>query len=253
MILFIFEGDDREPRLYKTLERLYFPKKNDNIICSFGNNIYDLYNEMAEYDGDGDIVSVMRERLADRGDKILDEIKSSDISEIFLFFDYDFQHSQLSLDEINCRVEEMLDLFNDETGNGKLYINYPMIESIRYTKELPDDEYVHYVVSRDESRNFKYLANQFSAYESLDYILFQEDEIPVKEKYIKIKDNWQYLKVMNVCKANFLVTNQYAFPAEKSLINQHAIFDSQKRIYVEPLESVSVLNSFPIFIYEYMK
>ena len=85
MILFIFEGDDREPRLYKTLERLYFPKKNDNIICSFGNNIYDLYNEMAEYDGDGDIVSVMRERLADRGDKTLDEIKSSDISEIFLF------------------------------------------------------------------------------------------------------------------------------------------------------------------------
>ena len=27
----------------------------------------------------------------------------------------------------------------------------------------------------------------------------------------------------------------------------------QKRIYVEPLECVSVLNSFPIFIYEYMK
>ena len=88
MILFIFEGDDREPRLYKTLERLYFPKKNDNIICSFGNNIYDLYNEMTEYEGDGDIVSVMRERLADRGDKTLDTIRSSEISEIFLFFDY---------------------------------------------------------------------------------------------------------------------------------------------------------------------
>ena len=43
MILFIFEGDEREPRLYRTMERLYFPKKNDNIICSFGNNIYDLY------------------------------------------------------------------------------------------------------------------------------------------------------------------------------------------------------------------
>ena len=253
MILFIFEGDDREPRLYKTLERLYFPKKNDNIICSFGNNIYDLYNEMAEYEGDGDIVSVMRERLADRGDKTLDTIRSSEISEIFLFFDYDFQHSQLSLEEINRRVEEMLVLFNDETGNGKLYINYPMIESIRYTKELPDAEYVHYVVSRDECRNFKFLAYQFSAYESLDYILFQEDEKPVKEKYLKIKDNWEYLKEMNVCKANFLVTNQYAFPTEKTVVNQHAIFDCQKRIYVEPLECVSVLNSFPIFIYEYMK
>jgi hypothetical protein len=26
MILFVFEGDDREPSIYKTLERLYLPK-----------------------------------------------------------------------------------------------------------------------------------------------------------------------------------------------------------------------------------
>ena len=45
MILFVFEGDEREPRLYRTLEKLYFPKVNDNIICSFGHNIYDLYND----------------------------------------------------------------------------------------------------------------------------------------------------------------------------------------------------------------
>ena len=89
----------------------------------------------------------MRERLADRGDTTLDGIRNSDISEIFLFFDYDFQNSQLSLDEINRRVEEMLTLFDDETDNGKLYINYPMIESIRYTKELPDDAYASYTIA----------------------------------------------------------------------------------------------------------
>lgn len=153
MILFVFEGDEREPRLYRTLERLYFPKVNDNIICSFGNNIYDLYNELKEYEDGGDIVSVMRERLAARGDSILNGIRSSDISEIFLFFDYDFQHSHLSLEEINQRVEEMLALFADETENGKLYINYPMIESIRYTKELPDNDYANYVVSREECKD----------------------------------------------------------------------------------------------------
>ena len=108
MILFIFEGNEREPRLYRTMERLYFPKKNDNIICSFGNNIYDLYKELMEYDGDGDVVSVMRERLATRGDSTLNGIRSSDISEIFLFFDYDFQNSHLSLEVINQRLEEML-------------------------------------------------------------------------------------------------------------------------------------------------
>lgn len=143
MILFVFEGDEREPRLYRTLERLYFPKQNDNIICSFGNNIYDLYSELQEYDGDGDIVALMRERLADRGDVTLDGIRNSDISEIFLFFDYDFQNSQLSLEEINRRVEEMLTLFDDETDNGKLYINYPKRE-IRHRStgyiQQPSDE-----------------------------------------------------------------------------------------------------------------
>ncbi len=66
MILFVFEGDEREPRLYRTLERLYFPKVNDNIICSFGNNIYDLYNELKEYEDGGDIVSVNARTLGSK-------------------------------------------------------------------------------------------------------------------------------------------------------------------------------------------
>uniref|UniRef100_UPI003FEF5371 hypothetical protein n=1 Tax=Prevotella sp. TaxID=59823 RepID=UPI003FEF5371 len=164
MILFVFEGDEREPRLYRTLERLYFPKVNDNIICSFGNNIYDLYNELKEYEDGGDIVSVMRERLAARGDSTLNGMRSSDISEIFLFFDYDFQNSHLSLEEINRRVEEM-----------------------------------------------------------------------------------------NVSKANLLIAGLYTMPKDKSVVNQLSIFERQLLLHVKPNRSVAVLNSFPIFIYEYMK
>lgn len=253
MILFVFEGDEREPRLYRTLERLYFPKQNENIICSFGNNIYDLYNELQEYDGDGDIVALMRERLADRGDATLDGIRNSDISEIFLFFDYDFQNSQLSLDEINRRVEEMLILFDDETDNGKLYINYPMIESIRYTKELPDDAYASYTIGREACKDFKRLAREFSAYDSLDHLLFKDGETPTKDKYLKVNDNWEYLRAMNVSKANLLTTGLLAMPKEKSDISQLAVFNNQVTKFVKPNESVAILNSFPIFIYEYMK
>ena len=249
MILFVFEGDDREPHVYRTLERLYFPKANDNIICSFGNNIYDLYSEMGELDGDGDIVSVMRERLAARGDTTLDGIRSSDISEIYLFFDYDFQNSQLTLDEINHRVASMLELFVDETDAGKLYINYPMVESIRYTKELPDSDYTGYIVTREECKDFKRLAREFSYYDSFDHILFKDGEKPSKEKFLKISDNWQYLKQMNVSKANFIANGQNAMPDKKEQINQQAIFEGQRQRYVETTECVSVLNSFPLFIY----
>ena len=253
MILFVFEGDEREPRLYRTLERLYFPKQNENIICSFGNNIYDLYNELQEYDGDGDIVALMRERLADRGDATLDGIRNSDFSEIFLFFDYDFLNSQLSLDEINRRVEEMLTLFDDETDNGKLYINYPMIESIRYTKELPDDAYASYTIGREACKDFKRLAREFSAYDSLDHLLFKDGENPTKDKYLKVEDNWEYLRAMNVCKANLLTTGFFTMPREKSDIGQLAVFNNQLMMYVKTKNSVAILNSFPIFIYEYMK
>lgn len=253
MILFIFEGEEREPQIYKTLERLYFPRKNDNIICSFGNNIYDLYNDIREYGGDGDIVSIMKERLSARGDEILVNVRSTDISEIYLFFDYDFQHSQLPLREINMRVEEMLRMFDDETGNGKLYINYPMIESIRYTKELPDFAYTSYIVNRTECHEFKKLTHEFSHYRSFDHILFKDGERPTKEKYTTIKDNWEILKMMNVSKAHQLVGGPHGMPNEKSKINQLDIFKSQKKLFVEPLESVSVLNSFPLFIYEYLK
>ena len=43
MILFIFEGNQREPDLYRTIAKLYFPEDNQRIICSFGNNLYELY------------------------------------------------------------------------------------------------------------------------------------------------------------------------------------------------------------------
>ncbi|MGM9803139.1 MAG: hypothetical protein ACI308_03080 [Muribaculaceae bacterium] len=253
MILFVFEGIDREPKVYKTLERLYFPKENDNIICSFGNNIYDLYNKMMEYDGDGDIVSIMRERLSERGDLTLENIRSTDVSEVFLFFDYDFQNSQLSLDEINRRVGVMLQMFDDETGNGKLYINYPMVESICYTKELPDEDYCNYAVTRSQCRDFKCLAREFSYYDSFDHILFKAGEKPTKEKYLKIKENWDYLKMMNVGKANLLVKGVYDIPKNKCVINQLSLFNSQLKFYVVNNESVAVLNSFPIFIYDYLK
>ena len=145
----------------------------------------------------------------------------------------------------------MLKMFDDETGNGKLYINYPMVESIRYTKELPDEEYRHYTVSRALCHDFKRLAREFSFYDSFDHILFKEGEKPTKDKYLKIKDNWKFLIEMNVRKANLLVSELYALPKSKSTISQQAIFDGQQRLYATKNESIAVLNSFPIFVYDY--
>ena len=45
MILFVFEGVKREPDLFRTIQRLYFSNREEQIVCSYNNNIYQLYKE----------------------------------------------------------------------------------------------------------------------------------------------------------------------------------------------------------------
>ena len=138
MILFVFEGQRSEPKLFETLKELFFPKRVDQFVCTYNSNIYSLYSHLAELDvfqdenvkSSGRTVSILNTILQKKGDDTLANILEAEISEIFLFFDYDFHESRLSLEENNAHLNAMLEYFNDETAIGKLYINYPMIESI---------------------------------------------------------------------------------------------------------------------------
>ena len=249
MILFVFEGKEREPQLYRAIESLFFPKETDAIVCSFENNIYELYRQIVQLGEGADIVSVLREQLDGREDNPLKDITaSSAFAEIYLFFDYDLHH-RLSLDEINRRLREMLVMFDDETTNGKLYINYPMIESIRHTKELPDADYYLYTIPKEQCGNFKRIAHDFSHYGSLDFLT------DTRERRVEtIRQNWQHLKDMNVCKANYICCDANTYPRNKSDIAQQNIFEAQLQKYVNTDEcSVAILNAFPIFLYDYFK
>lgn len=255
MILFVFEGKEREPKIFKTLEYLFF-KKGQAIVCSFNNNIYELYRQLSEMDGDGDIVSLLREmNSGNPKSPFSSDSKSSDFSETYLFFDYDFQNKNLTLEQMNAQLREMFTMFDDETDNGKLYINYPMIEAIRYTKTLPDNKYVNYVVSRSEcqNRHFKDIAAEFSSYSSLDYIILDFRREPNDSEVKKVLANWQYLKVQNVSKANFLCAGVEGVPANKDEISQKNIFQAEIDKYILPCDSVSILCAFPIFLYDYFK
>ena len=128
-----------------------------------------------------------------------------------------------------------------------------MIESIRYTKELPDASYQTYAVTREECCNFKALCDDFSAYPSLDFILLK-DEKPTKEKYLSVRDNWEYLKEQNVKKANYICCGTLAYPLTKAVISQDNIFQNQLSKFVNTdTPEVSILNAFPLFLYEYFK
>lgn len=252
MILFVFEGAEREPRVFRTLERLFFGQ-GERIVCSFGNNIYELYRQLQSFEGDGDLVSILRENKAD----LPEDVKTSDFSEIYLFFDYDFQNENLSLEEMNQRLREMLEVFDDETDNGKLYVSYPMVESLCYTRELPDEHFVEYTVSRCEcmKRHLKDIAREFSYYGSLDFIELPaaEHHKPGKREYAKVKRNWVYLVKQHTVKANHMCTGQNGMPAEKEVITQARIFAAQCGKYLCDGEKIAVLNGFPLFLFDYFK
>lgn len=263
MILFIFEGERREPKLYNTIRQLFLPQDISDILCTYKSNIYSLYSRLKGYDvfdeidNAGNTVSVLNQILLSNGDSTLDNIPVSDISEIYLFFDYDFHHNRGTLESNNDHIREMLEYFNDETGNGKLYINYPMVDSIRYTKSLPDADYKVYNISRDQCGDFKNLTAQFSVYPSLDHILIsnntnesaQSCELHNKD----VLSNWVHLIGMNMYKANYICTMQYCCPQSLENISQSNIFNNQLLKYVETDNCcVAILNAFPIFIADYI-
>ncbi|WP_428771324.1 hypothetical protein V1L52_05245 [Treponema sp. HNW] len=272
MILFILEGEKREPQIYKTMQYLFLDSDSKNeILVSYCNNIYSLYKKMKQHDifnnSGSDIVHILKEELSENKiNTVLKDIEYSDgFSEIYLFFDYDIhipdKFNKISIEEQNNNVTEMLEYFNDETGNGKLYINYPMIESIRYfKKELPDNDYIHYTVNLDSKKSFKELANEESFYKNMDFISFKMNKKTLKikvpdnpEKIQKLKNNWNHIKNLNVKKANYICFENDVLPKVKSEINQLAIFKSQVSAYVLPHQKIAILNAFPLFLYEYTR
>ena len=253
MILFVFEGEKREPELFRAIDKLFF-KDSQHIVCSFGNNIYELYLKLRNLDGSGDIVSVLRERYEGRLDSpFSEEAKSSDFSEIYLIFDYDFHNRNISLEEMNSQISEMLDMFDNETENGKLYINYPMVEAIRYTKHLPDSMFYMYTISRQQCRNssFKNMADGFSDYKSLDFLTLNTRREATENEICSRAENWKHIEGQNIVKANYLCTGALGIPKDKDIIGQKEIFSAQLHKYVLPAESVSILSAFPLFLYEY--
>lgn len=239
MILFIFEGASSEPYLYEEIKTLFFPNREDQVLCSFCSNIYTFYKHLKDkYDGFADVVDVLKIELATTDpENELFNYKSADFESIYLFFDYDFYWGKL--DVKNNKITELLEYFNEETENGRLFISYPMIESIQYTKELPDSNFYNYIVKRKDSfsRKFKKEAKAFCHYQGY--------------AFLKDADNWKHLVQQNVFKANYLTKDALSWPLNKDDVEQQSIFKAQLSKHVIPDEEVAILNAFPLFLYYY--
>lgn len=149
-ILVLVEGEKTDVKIMNHLLSVYGIRDHHQIV-SYNTNIYVLYKKLfAEEDPESlDLLQVLKENEKDESKK---QIFDERYSDILLIFDLDPQDTEFSSD----KIRRMLEYFNESTENGKLYINYPMVESFYHLKGLPDPDYNNRTVSLNELETKEY-------------------------------------------------------------------------------------------------
>ena len=260
-ILFVFEGEKTEKIIVRSLEN-HFLKGNmiGNIIitCAFEAEIYQLYRKMQE-DSDLDTFNLIKNKNPKSKD-LLKDYNRDDFAEIYLFFDYDGQSSLASsqdrygnkMESGDDKLAHMLALFDNETDKGKLYISYPMVESLRH------------IINFD---TFFELTVKSKGVNCIDFNDCCEKEKCQIEPHYKQRISqesipqlcningysstmWKQLIRVHLFKMNYIVNEKFEYP--HALESQKTIFSKQLEKYIcKPCHPVSVLSAFPLFIHDY--
>lgn len=128
---FIVEGEFREPQVIDNISKRFFNHGNCKLISlPAGENIYMLWKKLEADDFETDIIEVLRESSKEL-QKLLEGLSREDFSEVFLFFDYDAHQTNLGNADGQDALKQMLESFDNETENGKLYVSYTMVEALR--------------------------------------------------------------------------------------------------------------------------
>ncbi len=147
-ILFIVEGRKTEPTFLKRLLS-GLGVTDEHQIFVFGTNIHVLFEKVFGTDDSEDInlLGALREGESEKERVIL----SGDYSDVYLVFDAEFQDPRFDYENLKT----MLEYFDNSTENGKLYLNYPMMESYLHLKKLNDPEYLTRTVYSSDIKSYK--------------------------------------------------------------------------------------------------
>lgn len=181
--LLVVEGCHEKNKLFWLIFKC-FPEINIDMddIWIYGTNIYQLYADIvreygeqwAEENEDIDLPFVISKKQYP--DKLRYKI---DFINIILVFDYERHDFKFSEE----KILKMQKYFSDATDMGKLYVNYPMIESYQHLCKLPDDEYAErkISVSLQPGKKYKELVRKETILSALIDFPHRVDELLKKE------------------------------------------------------------------------
>lgn len=239
--LFVVEGARREIRFLNSLAEQFISedRRAETLVLPAEQDIYMLYQALVKDDFETDIVEVLRES-SDKAKEMLEGLSRDDIDEVFLFFDFDPQRFKKSgaggaLPQIAATIEKMLDVFNNETDFGKLYVSYPMIEAL-------------YDYRKGEPLCAAYSSCYLPFATLTDYKNLAGNGNPIASRQ---KLPWKEMLNVFVAKASCLLgLDTIDFPVYRNGITPISIYNAQIKLLEED-EAVFGLSALPQFLLDY--
>lgn len=240
VILFVIEGEARDFRFVNEMTRCFFRGRYQTKIINLpaAQNIYMLYQKLAEDNFDTDIVEVLRDTV-DGADRILNGIKRQDIDQVFMFFDYDIHQNNLScnysIQEPADIIKLMLEAFDNETENGKLYISYPMVEALYDYVENTCEAFSNCFIPIDKANRYKTISTDGNKKSSIHFSITEWEEV-LSIYPLRLKCLW------NIENIDF-----HFYRCEISPLN---IFEKQNTLKIKE-NKIFILSCFPEFLFDY--
>lgn len=241
-VLLIVEGKKTEPTFFKYLNKLFFNSKF--TIYSLETNIYSLYTKLKMYDFNANIADLLIELHPDKED-----ILKQDFAYTYLIFDCDPHHHKnednRSIKDIILgnfkKLRELASYFNNETDPtvGKLYINYPMMESYRDCDNFFDENYKNTTINITNIKKCKSIVDKrkLTGYSINKYT----------------SSNFMSLILQNLYKLNYISTNNWSKPNYDqylSMVESINILNLEEKC-VKKYELIQVLNTALLLVTDY--
>lgn len=239
-VLVIVEGERLDPRIVSALYNLFISKQSVQIysVCL---NIYNLYHKLIQDTGFGldfvDTFTVLKSLIQDKTHyKDILTLQQSDISSIYLFFDLDAHDTSLSPRYPECIID-MLKMFDNETDKGKLYINYPMVESYKHP-----------------------ISNQVEVFGISQGIEYKSIVSSICNKRLEninkvSKQMWLDSFIPHLKSIHYLLNEDFGLPKEYGEVNKYTqltIYQNQENKHIKPHQQIMVLSSYVHFLLEYL-
>ena len=274
-IAIIVEGAWTEPLIINSLKKCFFSGEEETenvsleiIQLPFCTNIYNFYslllNEglIEDYESSlpVDTIPLLQEKIrktyqdgnlsrhlprhTEEDVQQLLSYNRNDFAQLFLFFDIELQDPCGDKDEI---IRQLTTIFSNETENGKLYINYPMVESLRDI-QTDDECYQNCLLPTSDIPNYKRLVDSRSCFKDAN-------------KYNV--DTWKLFCKRAVQRASCLLsgdcppcddvrrTSLLSFQQYREHGTQDALYVKQYENHISAKSEVMVLSSMPLFLLDY--